>query len=67
VTLPSEVPDGSIIVEGVGGHWAVIPHNQPVERFDTRLEAIARANEIAIERPIQLTIIVKPAPGPNYA
>jgi hypothetical protein len=66
MTLPSEVPEDQIIVEGVGGHWTVMSHYQPVERFETRAEAVARANEIAIARPIHLTVIVKLAPGPNY-
>lgn len=64
--MDEEVPEDTIVVYGTGGHWVVRPHNQPVERFDRRVDAILKANEISLERPTRLTIIIKPAPGPFY-
>jgi hypothetical protein len=64
MTRPSDVPEGLIIVESIGDKWVVVSEDQPVERFGTRAEAIARADQIVTARPMQVTIIIKPAPGP---
>jgi hypothetical protein len=34
--------------------------------FDTRLEALVRADGYVARRPTEWTIVVKPAPGSNY-
>ena len=54
----------TVIVESVGGEWHVLPHNQPVERFDTLEKALARARDIALNTTeTEWSVLVKPSHG----
>jgi hypothetical protein len=56
-----------VIVEGVSGAWRVTTPGRPLETFERRADAVMRAAEIASTITVlQWTIIVEPAPGPDY-
>ena len=47
ITLPGDVPQGSVVVEYDEGLWRVITYGRPTESFRSREEALQRARAIA--------------------
>ena len=66
MTYSWEVPLSTVIVERVVGTWRVVPHNMPLELFETRAEAVARATVIAAMTAKPWNVIIKPTTRPFY-
>ena len=60
ITLPFEVPKGTVVVEYEDGRWRVISYGRPAELFGRRDDALRRARAIAALYSPVWTIVEKP-------
>jgi len=62
----SGVPGKTVMIDAIGGAWVLQMPGRSPERFQTRLQAVTRADQIVSRMPTEWTILVKPAPSPMY-